>query len=197
MNLSQLFIGSANPGKQEEFGKAFQAFKHTKLILPPNDLAEPEEDGKTFADNAYLKAKYYGDFKRIPALADDSGLEVFALEGAPGIESGRWLRSFDQSQDAFGALADKLQGKDHGAQFVCHLCLYDPLTQQAVTAEGILKGTLSFPARGEHGFGYDPLFVPEGYTQTLAEMGPTIKSRISHRHQAMMQLLLRLNQASS
>jgi XTP/dITP diphosphohydrolase len=147
-------------------------------------LPEPEETGATFAENASIKARAAATRSGHVALADDSGLSVAALGGAPGILSARWAgpeRDFtiamERINDALGDAADR------GAAFICCLCLAWPGGDSRVF-EGRCDGTLVWPPRGDHGFGYDPMFQPRGRSETFGEMAPEEKHAISHRARA-------------
>jgi XTP/dITP diphosphohydrolase len=162
------------------------------------DLPEPEETGVTFVDNAELKARQAADLSGLPALADDSGLSVDALHGAPGIYSARWAEDEDGNRD-FGRAMERVwreveaAGEDagHDAHFVCALSLAWP-DGTIESFEGKVHGTLVWPPRGERGFGYDPMFVAAGMTDTFAEIEPSEKHRISHRADAFAKLIAAL-----
>ena len=179
-------LATQNPGKVREFQQLLSRVG-VQLTLPPQDL-EVVETGETLAANALLKAQAYGDHLGATALADDSGLMIEALDGAPGVYSARWAVEGDYER-LFEQLADKLQTiKKPKAAFVCVLCLYTP-GQPPRFYEGRLEGHLTFPPRGAYGFGYDPIFVPEGYRQTCAQLGEDVKNGISHRRRALDLLL--------
>jgi XTP/dITP diphosphohydrolase len=153
------------------------------------DLPEPEETGNTFTANAELKALAAARASNSVALADDSGLAVSALDGAPGIYSARWAgtsKDFDVAMDRIEAeLGD---ATDRAAHFVCALTLAWP-DGHCETFEGTVHGTLTFPKRGTLGFGYDPIFVPAGHSITFAEMDPDKKHQMSHRADAFAKLV--------
>ncbi|NCF45987.1 MAG: RdgB/HAM1 family non-canonical purine NTP pyrophosphatase, partial [Alphaproteobacteria bacterium] len=154
-------------------------------------LPEPEETGKTFIENAELKAKAAASVSGLPALADDSGLSVSALGGAPGIYSARWAGENKDFKNAMKRVADALLMSGHydkTAHFHCALSLCWP-DGACETFEGILAGELIWPAKGDRGFGYDPMFVPNGYTQSFGEMDPDKKHAMSHRSIAFQKLL--------
>ena len=153
-------------------------------------LPEPEETETTFGGNAMLKARAAADRSGLPALADDSGLSVPALGGAPGIHSARWAGP----QRDFSAAMQKLEERlietgsdDRSAFFTCALALAWP-QGPCVVVEGRIDGTLRFPPRGERGFGYDPIFAPQGGAMTFGEMDPVEKDAISHRARAFAKL---------
>jgi XTP/dITP diphosphohydrolase len=179
-------LATQNPGKVREFQQLLSRVG-IQIAPAPRDL-DVAETGETFAANALLKAQAYGDAFGSAALADDSGIMIEALDGAPGIYSARWAPEGDYER-LFEQLADQLQDvKKPKAAFVCVLCLYTP-GQAPRFYEGRLEGHLTFPPRGEYGFGYDPIFVPEGYKQTCAQLGEDVKNGISHRRRALDLLL--------
>ena len=159
--------------------------------LPPGvDL--PVESGATFAENAALKATsvFLDLHSRSAVLADDSGLEVSALGGAPGVYSARYAGNEASDEDNIEALLEALEGvDDRSARFVCHLVLRLPAgerrQEEVIQAEGVLSGSISLTAKGEGGFGYDPVFVPTGWERALAEASPGEKDRTSHRSRAV------------
>jgi XTP/dITP diphosphohydrolase len=153
-------------------------------------LPEPEETEASFAGNAALKARAAADASGLLALADDSGLEVFALGGAPGVYSARWAgrdKNFRIAMErVWRELAGGLGGV--GARFVCVLALAEP-GGQARTFEGEARGRIIWPPRGDKGFGYDPIFVPEGHDRTFGEMSHDEKLPLTHRARAFEKLL--------
>ena len=154
-------------------------------------LPEPEETGTTFVANAALKARAAAAAARLPALADDSGLVVDALGGAPGIYSARWAGPMKDFAVAMKRVEDELQAKgaaDRSAHFTAVLALCWP-DGHCETFEGRVDGRLVWPPRGDRGFGYDPIFVPDGHRQTFGEMEPSAKHAISHRAVAFRKLI--------
>ena len=147
---------------------------------------EVEETGKTFAENAFLKAEAVVRATGLPAVADDSGLMVDALDGAPGIYSARFTGSHEDSDEArVSFLLQKLDGiAERGARFVSSICCVFP-NGDTLRAEGECPGEIVFTPRGSNGFGYDPVFRPSGFDRTMAELAPEEKDRISHRGAAM------------
>jgi XTP/dITP diphosphohydrolase len=187
---SKLLIASSNKGKINEFIELFKAFDITIVSATDFSITEPDENGSSFIENAEIKAKYYGEITNLPALADDSGLCVDALDGAPGIFSARWAGPNKDFSIAMHKIQSMLKQHDvRTARFVCALSLYNPTTKSLETVQGIAEGTISFPARGNNGFGYDPIFIPNGYNETFAELSNVIKQQISHRSKAMVQLI--------
>lgn len=156
------------------------------LTLDDVDLSkfEVDETGETYEDNASLKAKTIGDKTRRITIADDSGLEVEALKGKPGVKSARYAKGSDA--DRCRKLLKELEGKDNrNAKFVCVVVCFDPQKQARHVFRGECKGMITTDMKGENGFGYDPIFVPEGYHQTMAQLAAEVKNQISHRARAV------------
>jgi XTP/dITP diphosphohydrolase len=154
-------------------------------------LPEPEETGETFEENAKLKAVAAANGAGMLALSDDSGLEVEALGGAPGIHSARWAganKAFDLAMGRVHHELKKLGTLDLRANFTCALALAVP-DGEAAAFTGRVYGTIVWPPRGTCGFGYDPIFVPDGYSETFGEMDPKLKNRLSHRMRAFEKLM--------
>ena len=188
---SQLVVASHNEGKVREI----KALLGPHGILPISAgslrLPEPEETGLTFAANAQIKALASAKGSGHAALADDSGLCVDALDGAPGIYSARWAGPTKDFRIAMNRIHDELRHKGlstSAAKFVCALSLALP-SGEMQTFEGEVHGHLSFPPRGDHGFGYDPIFMADGMEQTFAEIDPAKKHAMSHRARAFEKLL--------
>lgn len=184
-----LVIATHNPGKVREIadllGPYVAAFESAGAL----GLPEPEETGKTFAENARIKALAAALASGQPALADDSGLSVSALGGDPGIYSARWAGPDKDFNLAMSKVEDALgDSSDRSAAFVCALALAWPDGHVEIF-EGRVSGRMIYPPRGEKGFGYDPVFVPDGYEMTFAEMDPAEKHRISHRAAAFARLV--------
>lgn len=186
-----LLIASGNKGKVLEIRELLDGLPVAVESLDGRFIEEPEENGDSFIDNAVIKARYYSKATGLPALADDSGLVVNALNGAPGIYSARWggeARDFTIAMQRVERELSQLQTTDFSAAFVCALALYWP-DGHVETVEGTVKGQLTFPSRGDKGFGYDPIFIPDGYDVTFAEMEPQAKNVISHRMDAFKKLV--------
>jgi XTP/dITP diphosphohydrolase len=188
---NRLVIASHNEGKVRELGELFAPLGVACVSAASLGLPEPEETGATFADNAALKAFAAAKASGMLALADDSGLEVAALGGAPGIHSASW----GGPDKDFGLAMQRVQREleasgatDRLANFICALALSAPEGTTQVF-EGKAFGTLIWPPRGSRGFGYDPIFVPNGYHETFGEMEPELKNRLSHRMRAFEQLV--------
>jgi len=185
----RLVIASHNPGKVREIGELLAAFDVEVVSAGELNLAEPEETETTFIGNAILKAKASANGSGLPALADDSGLAVTALNGDPGIYSARWAGPGKDFGIAMQMVQDDLgDSADRSAKFVCALALAWP-DGHVETFQGEVHGAISWPPRGEKGFGYDPIFVPDGHDITFAEMEPEAKHAMSHRAVAFRQLV--------
>ena len=187
---ARLVAATHNPGKARELA----ALLHGQFdVVAAGDLglAEPDETESTFTGNALLKARAAAEASGLIALADDSGLSVRALGGAPGIYSARWAGPGRDFAEAMAKVEQRLEadtdGDDLFAWFTCALAVAWP-GGPAVVVEGRVDGALAFPPRGTLGFGYDPIFVPFGYSQTFGEMQPAAKDAISHRTRAFEKL---------
>ena len=188
-----LVIATHNAGKMREIGALLAGFNIHTLSAADLGLAEPDETETSFTGNAILKARKAAMASGKPALADDSGLAVAALDGAPGIFSARWAgpnRDFKIAMDAVETELTKTGSMDRSAEFICALAIVWP-DGDVVCVEGKVKGQLMFPARGTMGFGYDPIFQPDGHKISFGEMNPGAKHAISHRADAFAQLLTR------
>ncbi|MDH5749094.1 MAG: RdgB/HAM1 family non-canonical purine NTP pyrophosphatase [Rhodospirillales bacterium] len=185
----RLVIASHNPGKVREIAELLAPFGVDVVSAAQLDLAEPEETGKTFLENALIKARAAAEASGLPALADDSGLEVSALGGEPGIYSARWAGPDKNFTAAMEKVEAALKGLDNRrANFTCALALCWP-DGHVETFEGRIHGELVWPPRGERGFGYDPFFIPAGHVITFGEMDPAGKHAISHRADAFRKLV--------
>jgi len=184
----RLVIASHNPGKVREIDDLLRPFKVEVVSAGTLGLAEPIEDGNTFIQNAEIKARAAATAAKLPALADDSGLVVPALFGAPGIYSARWAGDGKDFAAAMRRVHDELGDKDPAARFVAALSLCWP-DGHCESFIGLVHGTLVWPPRGEKGFGYDPMFVPNGLTETFGEMDQQKKHEISHRADAFRKLV--------
>jgi XTP/dITP diphosphohydrolase len=182
----QLVVASHNAGKVKEIEELLAPYGLKTLGAAELGIAEPEETGTSFKENAQLKARAAMDASRLPALADDSGLCVAALDAAPGIYSARWAGPTKDFRWAMKRVEDEMRrtgNPDTRAYFGCALALAAPGAETEIF-EGRVYGALTFPPRGDKGFGYDPIFVPEGYRFTFGEMDPSAKQAISHRARA-------------
>ena len=193
-----LVLATHNPGKLREIAELVEPHALDPRSAGDLGLPEPQETGDTFLANAELKARAAAEGSGLPALADDSGLAVPALDGAPGIRSARWAGPGKDVSVAMERVHDELRDRgvrltDPGpaACFVCVLCLAWP-DGETLAFEGRVEGTLVWPPRGGRGFGYDPLFLPEGASETFGEIEPAAKHRMSHRARAFEKLLVAL-----
>ncbi|MEQ1709103.1 MAG: RdgB/HAM1 family non-canonical purine NTP pyrophosphatase [Terricaulis sp.] len=189
----RVVVASHNAGKVREIHALLAPLGVEAVSAASLGLPEPAETETTFAGNAALKAKAAADASGLPALADDSGLEVFALGGAPGVYSARWAGPEKNFQAAMERVWRELAGGagDAGARFVCALALAEP-GGGVQCFEGEARGTITWPPRGEQGFGYDPIFVPEGGARTFGEMSHDEKLPLTHRARAFEKLLAAL-----
>ena len=198
-NLSKgkLIAATHNKGKVKELRALFEPLGFSVVSAIELDLPEPEETEKTFVGNAVLKAKAAAEATGKPALSDDSGLAVTALDGAPGIYSASWAGEPRDFSRAMEKVRDELEAKgtaDYSAKFICVLAICWP-DGHYEAFEGEVKGHLEFPPRGDKGFGFDPIFVAEGETITFGEMDPDRKHAMSHRADAFIKLKAFLDQA--
>ena len=195
-DLSKIIVASHNQGKVREIRDLLQPFGITTISASELDLPEPEETEKTFAGNARLKALAAAQSAGLPALSDDSGLAVDALDGEPGIYAARWAaipdiegggRDFDMAMWRVNSEMKRRGGPD-SARFICALCLAFPDGSSDVF-EGKVEGRIVWPPRGDKGFGYDPIFLANGDTLTFAEIDPAEKHAKSHRADAFAKIL--------
>jgi XTP/dITP diphosphohydrolase len=191
---TKLVLATHNKGKVPEIAALLEHLQLDIIAASELGIPEPIETEATFTGNALLKARHAAAYSGLPALADDSGLSVTALGGAPGIYSARWAGETKNFTLAMQRVHQELLESttdDYRAEFVCALALCLPDGRE-IAVEGRIDGTLVFPARGEKGFGYDPIFVPLGETRTFAEMPVNEKHAISHRARAFEKLLVEL-----
>lgn len=188
----QIVIASHNEGKVREIRALLAPYGVEPVSAKSLGLPEPDETGTTFVANAELKAQQAADLSGLPALADDSGLCVDALNGEPGIFSARWAGEHKDFSEAMRRIQRNLEdaGPDAArtAHFVCALALAWP-DGHVEWFEGRVDGMLVWPPRGDNGFGYDPIFVRDGDTQTFGEIDPDAKHAVSHRADAFRQLV--------
>ena len=186
-----LVLASHNEGKVREIGEVLAPFGLTVKSAAELNLPEPDETELTFSGNSLLKARAAAKESGLPALADDSGLCVTGLNGDPGIYSARWAGDAKDFAGAMARIEHELRDKhatDPTAKFVCALALVTPDGDEHVF-EGEVHGTLTFPPRGTRGFGYDPIFIMDGMTETFGEIDPGLKHSISHRAKAFQELM--------
>jgi XTP/dITP diphosphohydrolase len=187
-----LVVASHNDGKVREIRALLAPFGLKAISAGELDLPEPDETETTYAGNARLKAVAAATASGYPALSDDSGIDVTALDGQPGIYAARWAEDDSGKRDFMRAM-ERVQrelgdSEDRSARFVCALCLAFPDGSNSVY-EGECKGDIVWPPRGNRGFGYDPIFVMTGDTQTFAEIDPQVKHDKSHRADAFAKFL--------
>ena len=190
MRLPSLLVGTRNPGKVREIETILGDVPwRIRSLQEFSELDVPAETGETYADNAIIKARFYARATGICALADDSGLEVEALDGAPGVFSARYAGAGASDADRRTLLLSQLAQvptDQRHARFVCAVAIATPAGPVLNISEGTCEGAIIFEPRGSGGFGYDPLFVPDGFTQTFAELSDTIKNQLSHRARALL-----------
>lgn len=185
----KLVAATHNPGKAREIAALLDG-RFEIVAAGALGLPEPDETESTFVGNALLKARHAADLSGLVALADDSGLSVTALDGSPGIYSARWAgpgKDFAQAMSKVEQRLEETASDDRSAWFTSALAVAWP-NGPAVVVEGRVDGTLTFPPRGDRGFGYDPIFVPEGHETTFGEMDPAAKDAMSHRARAFAKL---------
>jgi XTP/dITP diphosphohydrolase len=188
---AKLLIATNNAGKLREY-TALLGDLPVQLTTPQQEgiELEVEENGATFAENALLKARAYCAASRLPTLADDSGLEVEALGGAPGVYSARYAGNNATDRQRYEKLLAELRGippAERTARFRCVIALVLPDGTEEIT-EGECEGVIIDTPRGEHGFGYDPVFYMPALGKTMAELPPELKNRVSHRARALMRM---------
>ncbi|ANF98096.1 XTP/dITP diphosphatase [Paenibacillus bovis] len=200
-----VIVATRNKGKVLEFTHALAPYGlEVRSMYDYPDLPEVVEDGTTFAENAFKKAKTVADALGVPVLADDSGLCVDRLDGAPGVYSARYAGEQATDADNNAKLLDALEQLQLGedteqpllstARFVCSLVLYDPATGEKLTAEGTVEGWITSEPSGNKGFGYDPLFYVPSENKTMADLTIEQKQSISHRGAALRSLVAQLEQ---
>lgn len=185
----RLVLATHNPGKVPEI-EALLGGHYSVVTAGSLNLPEPDETESTFVGNALLKARHAADLAGEVAIADDSGLSIAALDGAPGIFSARWAgpdKDFAFAMKKVEQRLEEIGAHDPSAWFTSALAVAWP-NGPAVVVEGRVDGTLTFPPRGTRGFGYDPIFIPEGHDQTFGELDPAFKDSISHRARAFEKL---------
>jgi XTP/dITP diphosphohydrolase len=196
-SAGRMVVASHNAGKVVEIGDLLAPFQLNVVSAGALGLPEPEETETTFVGNALLKARAAAVASGLPALADDSGLEVRALGGDPGVYSARWAgpeRDFGVAMAKVHEALRDSQSNDRAARFVCVLAVALPDGREATFA-GEALGQIVWPPRGKNGFGYDPIFQPLGYSLTFGEMQSAYKHMISHRAMAFEKLISALQSA--
>lgn len=185
----KLVLATKNPGKLKELKELAGSSPTIDLVLAPDDF-DPEETGSTFLENAIIKARAAALMTGTAAIADDSGIVVDALDGRPGIKSARYCEGDDG--DRRRKLLDEMQGVPKGkrqARFVCALAMSNASGEIVFTTQAAWEGQIAFNERGTNGFGYDPIFLPDGETASAAELSSESKNAQSHRGQAFKNFL--------
>lgn len=190
--MKEMVIATKNKGKVKEFEALFERYgiKITSLLDINEPIPDIEETGTTFKENARLKAEGIAKVLNVPVVADDSGLAVDALEGRPGVYSARYAGEPTDDVKNYEKLLDELRdvpNEKRTARFICVLALAIP-GKETIFTEGTCEGTIAQEPKGTNGFGYDPVFIPEGYDCTMAQLEQSEKNRISHRYHALLQL---------
>jgi len=190
--IKEITIGTNNQGKYKEICDLLPV--NIKKYSPKElNILSPEETGKSFKENSFLKASYFSKKTNQICLSDDSGLEIDLLKGKPGIYSSRWAgekNNFDLAiEKVFREMRSitKNWKNQNKARFICNMTLYWP-DGQSFSSEGYIEGKISDIKKGKNGFGYDPIFIPNGYKKTFAEMEPKLKMSIDHRFNAFFKL---------
>ncbi|WP_249870949.1 XTP/dITP diphosphatase [Oceanobacillus saliphilus] len=190
--MKQIIIATKNKGKAKEFKEFFS--KHDieaiSLLDLEQEIPDVEETGSTFEENAALKAEQIANLLKTPVLADDSGLMIDALDGRPGLFSARYAGEPKNDQANIRKVLEEMQEvpvSERTARFICVLAVAIP-GENTIFRTGFCEGTISNLEKGENGFGYDPIFTPDGYEVTMAELPAEIKNQISHRKNAITQL---------
>lgn len=190
--MPEILIATKNANKTKELK---ELLSNSDFILKdlneiPN-IREAAETGKTFSENAILKAASYALQTKMWALADDSGLEVEALDGAPGVFSARYAGEFATDEERIAKLLQELNGVfyERQARFVCAMAVSDEKGEIKFLAEGVCDGKIAVNPSGTNGFGYDPIFIPDGFEQTFGELSIEIKQKISHRARAIEKII--------
>ena len=190
--IKEIVIGTNNEGKYREICGLLPN-KVKKRFPKEFNILTPAETGKSFEENSFIKASYFSKKTNFICLSDDSGLEINLLKNKPGIYSSRWSGNKNNFNLAIRKVFKEMRNikkdwkNDNLARFVCCLTLFWP-NKKSYFAKGIVKGKISVTKKGKHGFGYDPIFIPDGYNQTFGEMKPKLKMSIDHRFKAFAKI---------
>jgi XTP/dITP diphosphohydrolase len=186
MKISKIVVASHNQGKIDEIKTLLKPFNIEVISSAELNIGDIEETGTTFSENAKIKAETTSLMCGLPCLADDSGLCVDALNGRPGVYSARYApnRDFKLGMQKLLEEIEQTKSSNRKAHFSCCIAFAVP-NQKTSVFEGRVDGTIADKPQGTNGFGYDPIFIPEGYEQTFAELGNDIKNTMSHRHRAL------------
>lgn len=193
--MNTFVLATHNQHKIEEFNAILGELVPGISVIG-YDGPEPIEDGVSFTENALIKARAAALHTGLPSLSDDSGICVDVLGGMPGIFSARWAGSHKDNAANVDLLLDQLsdvRDHDRGAHYTCHIAVVNPLTNEEFVVVGNWPGSVARDIRGINGFGYDPVFIPEGFDVTAAMLNPTEKNSLSHRSRALMALAVKLN----
>ena len=190
--ITEMIIGTNNQGKYKEICDLLPV--NIKKYSPQElNISSPEETGKSFKENSYIKASYFSKKTNQICLSDDSGLEIDLLKGKPGIYSSRWAGKKNNFDLAIKKVLSEMKNikknrkNENKARFICNMTLYWP-DGQSFSSEGYIEGKISDIKKGKNGFGYDPIFIPNGYKKTFGEMEPKLKMSIDHRFNAFLKL---------
>ena len=190
--IEEIIIGTNNEGKYKEICDFLP--KNVKKYFPKEyGILTPEETGKSFEENSFIKASYFSKKMNLICLSDDSGLEIDLLKGEPGIYSSRWSGKENNFDLAIKKIFVKMNSiktnwrNDNTARFVCCMTLFWP-DGKNYSSKGVIKGKISTTKKGKNGFGYDPIFIPDGYNQTFGEMEFKLKISIDHRFKAFLKI---------
>ena len=190
--MKRILVATNNAGKVSELRAILRGIEIDLVALHEVEHAGVEETGSTFVENAELKAAGYALQTGLPAIADDSGLEVDALDGRPGVLSARYGGADTPFEKKMEMLLDEIKNSarpTRSARFVCAISVADESGNILETKTGICEGSIALNARGLGGFGYDPVFIPDGYDKTFGELSSEIKSKISHRGRAFREII--------
>ena len=190
--IKEVIIGTNNAGKYREICDLLP--KKIKKYSPKEfDILSPEETGKSFKENSFIKASYFSKKTNLICLSDDSGLEVNLLKGKPGIYSSRWSGKKNDFKMAIRKVLKQMKNKkknlkkNNQARFICCMTLFWP-SGKSYSSQGEINGRISYKMRGKNGFGYDPIFIPNGYKLTFGQMKPKLKMSIDHRFKAFINI---------
>jgi XTP/dITP diphosphohydrolase len=190
--IKEVLIGTNNGGKYKEICGLLpnKVKKHSPKEF---DILTPEETGKSFEENSLIKASYFSKKTNLVCLSDDSGLEIDLIKGKPGIYSSRWSEKKGNFNLAIKKIFEEMNNvkkdwkNDNAAKFICCITLFWP-NGKSYSSKGIIKGKISTKKKGKNGFGYDPIFIPDGYNQTFGEMKSKLKMSIDHRYKAFFKI---------
>ena len=190
--IKEIIIGTNNQGKYREICDLLP-YNIKKYSPKKMNILSPKEDGKNFMENSLIKAKFFSKKTNLVCLSDDSGLEIDLLKGEPGIYSSRWAGKKNNFNSAIKKIYQKMNNikvnweKNNKAKFICCMTLYYP-NGKFYSSTGIIKGKISTKVKGKNGFGYDPIFIPDGYDKTFGEMQLKLKMSIDHRFKAFSKI---------